>query len=93
MRKDWPVNLWVLRRIQIGWQSPLSANRLGGDQKPTFKFTFRKDYGHLQPHSRRLRASQKTWSQLRGAIVVTIEKNEDTSTRACLKRCQFDSSL
>ena len=85
--------LWVLRRSQIGGQSALSANRLGGDQKPTFKFTLGKDYRHLQPHSCQLRASQETWSQLRRAIVVAIEKNEDTSTRAYLKGCQFDSSL
>jgi hypothetical protein len=85
--------LWVLRRIQIGGQSPLSANRLGGDQKPTFKFTLGKDYGNLQSHSCQLRTSQETWSQLRRAIVVTIEENEYTSTRACLKCCQFDSAL
>src|SRR6266567_355058 len=33
------------------------------------------------------------WGNRSGAIVVAIEKNEDSSTRACLKRCQFDSSL
>jgi hypothetical protein len=52
-----------------------------------------KDNGHRQSHSCQLRASQERWGQLSRAIVVAVEKNEDPSTRARFKRCQFDRFL